>query len=318
MRILVTGAAGFVGPYAARSLRALSPTAQIIGAAREAILSPDFDEMIALDVCNAVVVRQIIKDLRPTHLLHLAGIAAPGRAASNPDLAWQVNVFGTINVAGALLAVSPDTVLVHVGSGLVYGDSARTGAPLDETVLPIPLDNYGVTKIAADLAVGSLTRKGLRTIRLRPFNHTGPGQSEDYVVPAFAMQIARIEAGLAEPVIHVGNLEAERDFLDVRDVADAYALAVCKGRSIASGAIFNLASGHARRIGTVLDILLSFSSVAIQVEQDEARMRPSDIPRMVGDATKAREVLAWSPRYTFDHTLRDILDHCRHKLEQEQ
>lgn len=315
MRILVTGAAGFVGPFAARSLRRLYPTAQVVGTSRNEAIAPDFDEMLALDIRDALAVREAIEKVQPTHVLHLAGIAAPGLAASNPELAWQVNVFGTINIARALLTLAPDCILANAGSGLVYGDSALPGTPLEETALPIPLDDYGVTKMAADLAIGSLTREGLQAIRMRPFNHTGPGQGEDYVVPAFAMQIARIEAGLTDPVIRVGNLDAERDFLDVRDVADAYALALGGSHSVPSGTILNLASGQACRIGDILRMLLSFSDAAIQIEQDASRMRPSDIPRIVGDATRAKKILNWSPRFSIDRTLEDTLKECRVRVK---
>lgn len=316
MRIVVTGAAGFVGPHAARALRHHFPSARIIGTSRDKAILPDFDEIVALDICDAQAVQRVMECVKPTHVLHLAGIAAPGQASSDPGLAWQVNVFGTINIARAMCVASPGSVLAHVGSGLVYGQNALSGVPIDETVPPAPMDDYGVTKIAADLAVGAMTRKGLHAIRLRPFNHTGPGQGEDYVVPAFAMQIARIEAGRAEPVLRVGNLDAERDFLDVRDVASAYALALSRAQTVSSGAIFNLASGNARRIGSVLEALLSLSDVPVRIEQDETRMRPSDIPTVVGNAARARSELGWEPRYDFELTLQDILDDCRQRVGQ--
>lgn len=314
MHILVTGAAGFVAPYAARALRQRLPESRIFGASRAKGALPDFDEIVAMDVCDGSAVREVIKRVRPTHVLHLAAIAAPSQAASDPELAWRVNVFGTLNIAKALLAAAPKCALAHVGSGLIYGDSARAGNPLDESALPVPLDDYGVTKIAADMAVGALARKGLRAIRLRPFNHSGPGQSEDYVVPAFAMQIAQIEAGRTDPVLRVGNLEAERDFLDVRDVADAYALVLSKSATIPPGAVFNIASGCGRSISSILETLLSFSHIAIRVEQDAMRMRPSEISTIVGDATKAHNDIGWSPHLSFDQTLRDVLEDSRRRV----
>ncbi len=174
-----------------------------------------------------------------------------------------------------------------------------------------PVDDYSVTKAAADLAVGALSFRSLRCIRFRPFNHTGPGQTEDFVIPSFAMQIARIEAGLAAPSIRVGNLDAERDFLDVRDVVAAYALAVKRVSQIPSGAILNLASGAPRRIRDVLDQLISLSSRSIAVEHEASRLRAADLPCIVGDASLAHRTLGWSPRYRFEETLRDILTHCR-------
>jgi GDP-4-dehydro-6-deoxy-D-mannose reductase len=205
--------------------------------------------------------------------------------------------------------------LLNVGSGLVYGDSAKPGLPLDETALLAPVDEYAVTKAAADLAIGALTRRGLKSLRFRPFNHFGPGQAETFVIPAFAMQIAKIEAGVAEPIIRVGNLDAERDFLDVRDVVHAYALAVRTADDMqAPGTILNIASGTPQRIGDILERLLRQSRVAITVEQDPARLRPSDLPRILGDATRARRTLGWAPVHTFDDTLAAVLDDCRARV----
>jgi len=151
-------------------------------------------------------------------------------------------------------------------------------------------------------------RRGLDVVLMRPFNHAGPGQGEGFVVSAFAAQIARIEAG-AEPVIRVGDLEAERDFVDVRDVCDAYALALTA--PLTPGTALNLASGRARRIGDVLEALLSMSRVAIRVETDPDRLRPSEVPCALGDATRARALLGWEPRIPFEDTLRDALEDWR-------
>jgi GDP-4-dehydro-6-deoxy-D-mannose reductase len=146
---------------------------------------------------------------------------------------------------------------------------------------------------------------------MRPFNHTGPGQTEAFAIPAFAAQVARIEAGQAPPVIRVGNLASERDFLDVRDVAKAYALAVCNSNYLEPNTIFNIASGVPRRIGEVLDWFLRHSFVKIAVERDTERLRPSDLPRIVGDAGRVRQRLGWAPEHIFEETLADILDDCR-------
>jgi len=144
---------------------------------------------------------------------------------------------------------------------------------------------------------------GLRVVRFRPFNHTGPGQSEAFVIPAFAAQIARIEAGAQEPVIRVGNLEPERDFLHVADVVRAYALALERFDELPAGAVFNLASGQPRRIGDILAAIIARASVPIRVEVDPARLRPVEIMRAVGDATKAREVLGWAASVDFQAVL---------------
>jgi GDP-4-dehydro-6-deoxy-D-mannose reductase len=152
---------------------------------------------------------------------------------------------------------------------------------------------------------------GLRVIRFRPFNHTGPGQTDQFVVPAFASQIARIEAGLQSPVLRVGNLDAQRDFLDVRDVVDAYVLAVEKSDDLPTGTILNIASGRPRRIRELLDHLLSLSRRDITVEADPARQRPNDTPVFAGDASRARRMLGWAPRRDIQDTLLEILNACR-------
>jgi GDP-4-dehydro-6-deoxy-D-mannose reductase len=224
-----------------------------------------------------------------------------------------VHVGGTVNIAEAILGAAPHCCLVYIGSGLIYGDSAKSGLPVDETTLLAPVDDYAATKAAADLALGAMSHRGLHVIRMRPFNHTGPGQTEAFVIPAFAAQVARIESGLAPPTIRVGNLDPERDFLDVRDVAHAYALAVLKSNTIESNTIFNIASGAARRVGDVLDWFLGHSSKRITIEQDSSRVRPADLPRIVGNASRARQTLGWIPQREFDKTLCDILADWRQR-----
>jgi GDP-4-dehydro-6-deoxy-D-mannose reductase len=316
MRILITGVQGFVGPYLAQALRRACGDAAIIATGKSAGEHPLLGSVSALDVTDLGVVKAAISHYQPTHLVNLAGLAAPAAATSNPAIAWQVHVQGALNLAQAILDVAPECWLINAGSGLVYGDSAKPGLPLDETALLAPVDEYGVTKAAADLALGALTRRGLKSIRFRPFNHFGPGQAESFVIPAFAMQIAQIEAGLMKPVIHVGNLDAERDFLHVGDVVDAYALAVRHVEELQEpGLILNLASGVPRRIGDVLQRLLEQSRAEIAIEQDPERFRPSDLPRIIGDSDRARQKLGWMPSRSFDDTLAAVLDHCRSKVQ---
>ncbi|HWK65518.1 MAG TPA: NAD-dependent epimerase/dehydratase family protein [Rhizobiaceae bacterium] len=315
MRVLITGATGFVGPHVVDAVRAVcGEGTAVIATSRTATSHPAIGDAEALDVTNPQAVEAAIVRHRPSHVIHLAGIAAPTEAAKSPEVAWNVHVQGTLNLARTILEKAHDCWLVNAGTGLVYGASAASGLPLDEGTLLAPLDDYGVTKAAADLALGALARRGLKCVRMRPFNHTGAGQTEAFVIPAFAMQIAEIEAGLKEPIIRVGNLDAERDFLDVRDVATAYALAAANSRGSEPGTILNIASGKALRIGDALAGLLSLSRVAIKVEQDPARMRPSDLPSVVGNSDKARQLLAWQPTYTIEQTLADVLLDCRKRI----
>jgi GDP-4-dehydro-6-deoxy-D-mannose reductase len=311
-RILITGAGGFVGPHATAALRHHCPDAEL----RLVSLSPDrhpgLGELVALDVTDRAACANLVDRWKPTEVLNLAGFAAPGLASKNPDRTWAIHLDGVRNLAEAILLKAPLCRLIQVGSGLIYGKLAAR-QPADETIAPSPLDDYAGSKAAADLALGVYAHKGLKCVRLRPFNHSGPGQSEDFVIPAFGMQIARIEAGLAPPVVRVGNLEAERDVLDVADVAEAYAHVVLEDWR-ENGEIFNIASGVPVRIEALLDRLLALSVRRITVERDPSRARPSDLPFIAGDANKFRKAFDWTPRLSLDETLRRVLDDCRARV----
>jgi GDP-4-dehydro-6-deoxy-D-mannose reductase len=268
----------------------------------------------ALDVTDKAAVEAAWQLHAPTHVMHLAGIAAPSAANANPQATWQVHLVGALNLAETILARNPDCWLLHVGSALVYGDSAKPGLPLDEMTLLAPMDEYAASKAAADLALGALTHRGLKCVRFRPFNHAGPGQAEGFVLPDFAMQVAEIEAGLIPPLMRVGDLDVERDFLDVRDVVRAYALAVQKAASLEPGVIFNIASGVPRRIGDILERLLRQSKAKISLEHDPNRLRPTELPRVIGNADRARRGLGWSPERRFEDTVDDVLNDWRARV----
>ena len=315
MRILLTGASGFVGPHLAEALRRVCGiSGELIFTSMDAVDHAVLGPVEALDVTDWNSVDRALKRTSPTHVVHLAGIASPKVASASPLLAWQVHVEGAMNLGRAIVERAPACTLIHVGSGLAYGESARGGIALDEDAPFAPTDSYAVTKAAADLALGALSKQGLRCVRMRPFNHTGAGQSEAFVVPAFAMQIARIELGQVPPVLRVGNLDAERDFLDVRDVADAYALAVSNSERLEPGTAFNVASGIPRRIADILDQLLAQSRVKISLETDPERDRPSDLPRVVGNAGRIHDLLGWAPKHSFEDTLSVVLNDCRSRL----
>jgi GDP-4-dehydro-6-deoxy-D-mannose reductase len=315
MRILITGATGFVGPHLIPELsRVLGGDAVIVPTARHARRVPDLGEAALLDVTDEGAVDRVVGDLAPTHVIHLSAVSSLLQAGADTKAAWTINTFGTLNVAHAILRHAPGCWLVFAGSGLVYGDTAKSGRLLDEAALLAPNSDYSVTKAAADLALGALTGRGLRSIRLRLFNHTGPGQTEAFVVPSFAAQIARIEVGLQPPVIRVGNLDAARDFLDVRDVTSAYALAVLKSAELDPGLVLNIASGSPRTIRSILDELLALSPTQTTVEADSSRMRPSDTPVYVGSADAARRWLGWAPRYSFSATLAEVLAYWRRRV----
>lgn len=304
MHILIIGGTGFVGRYLQDSLRRMIPTAELTVCGHN-------DSPVSLDVTDADAVRSMITATMPTHVINLAGLAAVWKANASPDLTWKVHVGGVLNIARAVMDVVPSCSFVNVGSGMVYGATANSENCLSEESLLRPFDEYSATKAAADMALCALANRGLNCVCMRPFNHTGVGQKSDFVVPAFADQIARIEAGQLEPRLKVGNLQAERDFLDVRDVADAYALVVAKAKDIPPGTILNVASGRPVRIAWVLDQLLQQSAVKISVEQDSSKFRPIDIACIVGNSARARSLLGWQPQHDFRDTLKAILDDRR-------
>lgn len=313
IRVLITGAAGFAAHHVVPALRAQG-MCELVGAAYSGEAAPGFDDTARLDVTETDSVARLIARIQPTHVLHLAGIAAPQTANQDPNLAWRVNTLGALALGRAILAAAPETILLHVGSGAAYGLSGHHRARLDEEAPFAPGDEYGASKAAADLGLGALARRGLKVVRLRPFNHTGPGQSVDYAIPAFAMQIAAIERGQRPPILTVGNLDAERDFCDVRDVAAAYARAALMAwqDGIPSGRAYNLCSGRGVSMRAALDLLLSMSSARIEVRQDDARLRPADIARLVGDPSRAQAELGWWAKIAFEDTLRTVLERFRH------
>jgi GDP-4-dehydro-6-deoxy-D-mannose reductase len=315
----VTGAEGFVGRHLISAfVKDLPSGSTIIASGRSLRGSANGFTGIQLDVTDEAAVTAAITRFQPSHMFHLAAIAAPQTAKQNSDLAWKVNLFGSLNVAEALLRNAPDCHLFFVSSAEIYGSSFRSGLPVDETTLLNPINRYASTKAAADLAVGELSAQGLSAVRFRPFNHTGIGQTEDFVVPAFAAQIARIEAGLQEPVIRVGNMDNERDFLDVSDIVRAYSSALLKRNSLPRDLILNVASGVKRRIGEILEELLSMSPVRISVETDTNRIRPSEIAVAVGDAGRAKRLLQWAPETPWRQTLFSVLNNFRERCASEK
>lgn len=303
-RILLLGAGGFVGTHLRAALVArFGGDAQIIATT----LGPQDAGLTALDMRDAEAMRAAIRQHRPTHVVNLAGLAAPVEAARRPELAWDLHALAPERLGRIVLQEQPDCWVLHVSSGLIYGRTALGVDVLTEGAVLAPMDIYATTKAAGDLVMGALAEEGLKSLRLRPFNHTGPGQSEAFVVPAFAAQIAMIRAGTQPPVIRVGNLEALRDFLDVRDVVDAYVRLIAHTPACPAGGIYNIASGQAVRTGEILDRLIAMSGMEIRIEPDPARQRPSDLPRIAGSSAALQAVTGWAPTRTLDQTLRETL-----------
>ncbi len=293
-RILVSGLGGFAGRHLGPAVSASMP---------DAVLLP-----LGCDVTDAPAVDEAVRQARPDLCLHLAAVAAIPVANAEPDRTWSVNLHGTLNLARAVRRHAPTAPFLFASSADAYGASFRSGRALDEDAPLSPMNTYGATKAAADLALAAMAADGLHAIRLRPFNHAGPGQSPDFAIPAFARQIALIRAGRQEPVLRTGNLQPFRDFLDVRDVCRAYALCLAHPDRLPPGTVLNIASGTARRIGDVLDGLLAAAGLSVTVESDPGRARPTDIARAAGDATRLRDTFGWAPEIPWERTLRDVID----------
>ena len=262
IRVLITGGDGFVAPFAARAIKHTLGNAQILFTARRVVEPPTGCEFAKLDVVDMQTVSRILTGFRPTHILHLAGIASRREAEANPVSAWNVNVSATLSLAQNLRAICPGANFIFASSNQVYSGDCK--GLISETASIAPEGVYASTKAAADLALGAIASNELRVIRFRPFNHTGPGQSAAYAFGSFANQIATIEAGPQSPIIRVGNLDVKRDFLDVRDVADAYVRGIALSSNLPQDNIFNLASGKLHSIRELLNVMLSHSTVKIE------------------------------------------------------
>lgn len=292
MRVWVTGAKGFVGRRL--TARLASGGHAVHGVDRE------------LEITDAPGVADAVAAARPDALFHLAAVSSGAQAAREPALAARVNYLGTLSVLEAARRVAPRARVLLVTSGEVYG-SAEPGAPPFREDAPLrPRSPYARSKACADLLGAARAEQGLHVVRLRPFNHTGPGQSEAFVAPSFARQAAEIAAGRRAPRLRVGNLDSVRDFLDVDDVVEAY-VRVLEG-DVAPGA-YNVASGTGVRIGDLLARLLELAEIAPRVEVDPQRVRPTD--HAVGDAGRLRAATGWAPRIPWRDTLTRLLEAAR-------
>ena len=302
----MTGATGFAGSHLLDRLLGTAPLVAWHRPGRQPRVEAPALTWQAVDLLDRASVIEALQAARPDRIYHVAG-------APRVDTAWidvvphlQTNVLGTHYLLEGVRALGRPCRVVVVSSALVY----KTGDhPLDEHAPLVPATPYGISKLAQDqLALQACRDDGLAVVVARPFNHIGPRQAPNFSVAAFARQIALIESGRAPATIQVGNLEARRDMTDVRDVADAYERLMSAG---ARGRAYNVCSGRAVRIGDVLDALLALSRTSVRIEMDQQRLRPSDVTLVVGDGTRLREELGWTPRYSLEKSLRDTLDWWR-------
>jgi GDP-4-dehydro-6-deoxy-D-mannose reductase len=265
--------------------------------------------LVQLDLRDSQRVSDLISDWRPDAVFHLAARSSVSASFKNPWETLDNNINAQLNILEAARAIDPSPRVLVIGSNEEYGKPHPDELPVTEGNPMRPMNPYAVSKISQDfLGLQYHLTYRIPVVRLRPFNHTGPGQTPNFVVPAFASQIARIEAGLQEPVMRVGNLDVARDFTDVRDIVRAYYLAATAGEP---GEAYNLASGRPQSIKGLLETLLSISTAKIRVEVDPERYRPSDTPVIYGSAEKFRRHTGWEPAIPFEQTLHDVLSHWR-------
>jgi GDP-4-dehydro-6-deoxy-D-mannose reductase len=301
--LLVTGASGFVGRHLRPALRAAFPEARLV-AAQHGAPAEGWDAAIPFPLEDAAALRAALAALRPEAVVHLAARASVGESFADPLPVWEVNLGGTLRLAEAMRAAVPAARLLFVSTAEVYGLSFQSGRALAEDAPLAPANPYAASKAAADLALGEAALRGLRVLRLRPFNHAGAGQSAAFVLPAFARQVARIEAGLQPPEMAVGALDRWREMLDVRDVCAAYVAALARFDAQPAGAVFNIATGAAVRIGDLLEGLRTRARAPFLVRESPALRRPTDVLRTCGEGGRralrsaGRRGIRWMRRST--------------------
>lgn len=311
MRALITGITGFAGGHLAQTL--LDRGDEVFGVARDPgqglnHLGRELRPIFA-DIRDPLVVDRLLNETQPDAIYHLAGQAFVPTAWADPWMTLENNIRPQLNILQTMVRQQSTARLLIVASNEVYGHVRSNELPVKEDTPLRPNNPYGVSKVAQDmLGLQYYLSHRLDVLRIRAFNHIGPRQSPVFVAASFAKQIAEIEAGLVEPTLHVGNLEAKRDFTDVKDVMQAYALLVLHGEA---GEAYNVGTGQAYSIQSLLDILLSYTSVEIKIEPNPNLMRPADVPIIYADNSKLQAKTGWHPTCKFEDSLRQVLDYWR-------
>lgn len=300
-RVLVTGACGFVGQHLVRALHdAGHDVLGTVFASR-----PELYKNVSyatLNISNLDMLVSIATSFRPQAIIHLAGISFVPAADRDISTTMQVNVAGSLNVARVSARIGAR--MLFISSGDIYGKISPDKLPVDESCPPKPENIYSISKLLSEMGILELSRfEQCEVVVARPFNHIGVGQSSRFVVPSFASQIARASESGGEAKIFVGNLDAKRDFTDVRDVVEAYRLML----DVPPGT-YNICSGKAVAIQEILDIFMSFAGTSVQVERDPKRMRPSDVPEIRGSYRALHAVSGWSPTIPLQETLREVFE----------
>ncbi|MEI2733566.1 MAG: GDP-mannose 4,6-dehydratase [Rhodoblastus sp.] len=309
-RILLTGGTGFVGGYLAPAIASRWPGADRVLLRRpgEQVLREGWRALDA-EVIDSAAIGRIVSDFKPDLVLHLAAQAAIGASAELAEATWRVNFGGTLELAHACQRACPTTTFFFVSSSEVYGWSFRDGVANEDTPLR-PMNAYARSKAAAESMLPDVLPQA-RLIVARPFNHTGPGQDVRFVLPSLAQQIADVEAGRRPPRLELGNLEASRDFLDVRDVCAAYIAMLDAPAAAAERSVYNVASGGSWRIADLVEKFRAHARMPFEVTIDPKRLRPSDVPMAAGSAARLEQATGWKPTIGVDAIVEALLAHWR-------
>ena len=309
MKALIIGGAGFVGSYLAEHLyRDYGWDVEITKLPYESLEIP-FAKIFDLDILDQPAIAAFLRRERPDYIFHLAAQSSVWVSWKHPGLTIDVNIKGAVNMLDAVRDLDYKPRVLLVGSGEEYGLVKESECPISEDNPLRPVNIYAATKVCQN-QIGKIYADayGMDIVMTRAFNHIGPRQSNQFVVSDFCRQVAEIEAGISEPVIHVGNLEAKRDFTDVSDVVRAYALLLIKGKT---GETYNIGCGKAVSISEVLNRILTLGNRKIEVKADPAKFRPVDAPIIQADISKIQNDTGWIPEYTLEKTIVDILNYWR-------
>jgi GDP-4-dehydro-6-deoxy-D-mannose reductase len=316
VRALITGIGGFVGRHLLAHLQAEGDTVFGIGRPADCVGLPQDVALFHADLQDRAAVERVLRDSQPEAIYHLAAQSSTGESYTDPWATIGNNLLGQLNLFEAQLAVQIKPTTLVIGSSDEYGHVRPEDVPTHEDVPLRPTTPYAVSKVGQDvMGYQYFAQHHLPIIRVRPFNHTGPGHDARFVIPSFAKQLAEMEQGDREPELKVGNLNVERDFCDARDMVRAYRLAVLAG---VPGEVYNLGRGRSVRIADIVDQLIALCRVPVRVTVDPNLLRPTDVPRQEADTRKFTALTGWQPLIPWHVTLNETLDYWRNRVRSSQ
>jgi GDP-4-dehydro-6-deoxy-D-mannose reductase len=318
MKVLITGITGFAGSHLADYILKEHPEVELYGIKRWRSRTENIDhivdkvELFECDLRDAYSVENVLSDIRPDRIFHLAAQSFVPSSWTAPSESLHTNILGQLNIFESVRRIGIKPLIQLACSSEEYGLVHENELPIKETNPLRPLSPYAVSKVGQDLLGYQYFKSfGMHIIRTRGFNHEGPRRGDVFVCSNFAKQIVQIEKGLKKPILMVGNLDARRDFTDVRDMVKGYWLSLEK---CDAGDVYNISSGTTYRIKAMVDMLLAKVSIDIEIKQDPERMRPSDVPVLLGDNTKFCQKTGWKPEIPFEKTLEDLLKYWRDRI----